>query len=111
MIDARLIRRQRRRNRLQSLLVLVGMVLIFALIAWMFLGRTGLITVLGLGLVIWLLQPRVPTSWILRMYRAVPLPERNAPDLHRALATLSQRAGLSEVPQLYYIPKIGRAHV
>src|SRR5699024_4857733 len=104
MIDARLIRRQRRRNRLQSLLVLVGMVLIFAFIAWMFLGRTGLITVLVLGLIIWLLQPRVPTSWILRMYRAVPLPERNAPDLHRAIATLSQRAGLSEVPQLYYIP-------
>lgn len=104
MIDSRLIRRQRRRNFFQGLLILTGMALIFAVIAWMFLGTTGLVTVLVIGLVLWVLKPRVPTSWLLRMYRAVPIPARNAPGLHRAIATLSERAGLSQVPQLYYVP-------
>lgn len=104
MIDSRLIRRQRRRNRLQGLLVLAGMVIIFAFIAWMFLGTNGLITVLVVGLVLSLIRPRVPTSWVLGIYRAVPIPQRNAPELHRAVATLSERAGLSRVPQLYYVP-------
>lgn len=104
MINSRLIRRQRIRNGLQGLLVLAGMAIIFALIAWMFLGLTGLVTVLVIGLVLALIRPRVPTSWVLSMYRAVPLPERNAPGLHNAVSTLSKRAGLKRTPQLYYVP-------
>lgn len=104
MIDTKLIRRQRCRNRLQGLLVILGMAVIFALIAWMFFGLSGLMTVLIAGLALWLIQPRVPTTWMLRMYQAVPVPRHNAPGLHHAVATLSQRAGLRNVPQLYYVP-------
>lgn len=104
MIDTRVQRRQRARNLLQGLVLLGGMVVIFALIAWMFLGTTGLLTVIVLGVVLSLLRPRVPTSWMLRMYRATPLSGRDAPRLHRAVATLAERAGLSRTPQLYYVP-------
>ncbi len=104
MINTRVQRRQRLRNRLQGLMLLAGIVVIFAIIAWMFLGTTGLLTVVVVGGALSLLRPRVPTSWVLRMYRAVPLSEDVAPHLHRAIAALSERAGLARTPQLYYVP-------
>lgn len=103
-IDARVQRRQRLRNRLPALALLAGMVVVFAVVAWVLLGPSGLVTILVVGVTLTLFRPRVPTSWVLRMYRATPLPERYAPQLHRTLDTLSERAGLRRTPQLYYVP-------
>ena len=104
MIDARIRRRQKVRNALQGLAMLTGMVLIFALIAWMFFGSSGLIVIVGVGLVLALVRPKVPPRWVLQMYGAQPLPARSAPDLHRAVAILAERAGLPQMPRLYYVP-------
>lgn len=104
MIDARIRRRQKVRNALQGLAMLTGMVLIFAMIAWMFFGSSGLLVIVGVGLVLALVRPKVPTSWVLQMYGAQPLPARAAPDLHRAVAILADRAGLAQMPRLYYVP-------
>jgi len=83
--------------------MLAGMVVIFALIAGMFFGSSGLIVIVGVGLLLALVRPKVPTNWVLQMYGAQPLPPQAAPDLHHAVATLAERAGLSHVPRLYYV--------
>jgi len=103
-IDPRVRRRQRLRNALQGVALLGGMVLVFAVIATLFFGRTGLLTVVVTGIVLALVRPRVPTTWVLRMYGAHPLPAHAAPGLHRAVAELARRAGLRRPPRLYYVP-------
>lgn len=103
VIAPRVRRRQRLRNALQGLALLTGMVLVFAVIAWLFFGGTGLITVVVAGVVMGLLRPRVSPGWVLRMYGARPLPVQATPDLHRAVAQLAHRAGLRRAPRIYYV--------
>lgn len=102
-IDPRVRRRQRLRNALQGLALLTGMALVFAVIAWLFFGGTGLLAVVLAGLVLGLVRPRVPTGWVLRMYGARPLPAHAAPGLHRAVAVLAEQAGLRRPPRIYYV--------
>lgn len=97
-------RRQQRRNRVQGILLLGGMVATLALCAWLLFGRTGVLWMLGLGVVALAVRPRMRPDWVLRMYRATPLPGHVAPDLHYLVATLAQRAGLPRTPALYYVP-------
>jgi heat shock protein HtpX len=97
-------RRQRRRNRLHGALLLTGMVGTLALCAWLLFGRQGVVWVLLLGLGTLAVRPRMRPAWVLRMYRARPLPASAAPDLHRLLAVLAGRAGLPRAPALYYVP-------
>jgi heat shock protein HtpX len=97
-------RRQRRRNRIQGLLLLGGMVLTLALCAWFIFGGDGVLWVVLFGVGALALRPRMRPDWVLRMYRARPLHPSAAPDLHRVVATLAQRAGLPRTPVLYYVP-------
>ena len=41
---------------------------------------------------------------ILRMYNALPLSQHDAPSLHNLVFAITQRAGLKQMPQLFYIP-------
>lgn len=97
-------RRQQRRNQVQGILLLGGMVATLAVCAWLLFGTTGVLWMLVLGAVILAVRPRMRPDWVLRMYRAAPLPTRVAPDLHSLVAALAQRAGLPETPALYYVP-------
>jgi heat shock protein HtpX len=97
-------RRQRARNAVQGLLLVSGMIATVVVLAWLVLGRTGLFWVLPFGVFLLLLRPRISQAWLLSMYRARPLPQYAAPELHRLLRVLSQRAGLRRAPALYYVP-------
>jgi heat shock protein HtpX len=97
-------RRQRRRNRLHGVLLLTGMVGMLALCAWLLFGGQGVAWVLALGLGTLALRPRMRPAWVLRMYRARPLPASAAPDLHHLLEVLAGRSGLPRPPALYYVP-------
>lgn len=97
-------RRQQRRNRVQGLLLLSGMVLTLALCAWLIFGGGGVFWVLLVGVGTLGLRPRMRPDWVLRMYRARPLPVAAAPELHRLVASLARRAGLPRPPALYYVP-------
>ena len=41
---------------------------------------------------------------MLSLYGARPLPEAAAPQLHRIVRVLAERAGLLAAPALYYVP-------
>lgn len=100
----RIRRRQRSRNRAQGVLLLGGMVLTLALCAWLLFGGDGVVWVVLLGLGSLALRPRMRPDWVLRMYRARPLPPAAAPDIHRLLDVLAARANLPTTPRLYYVP-------
>jgi heat shock protein HtpX len=58
--------------------------------------------VLGAGGLV--LRPRMRPEWVLRMYRARPLPVAVAPNVHQMVQTLAAHAGLPRAPTLYYVP-------
>ncbi len=103
-VDARDLRRQRRRNARQATALLAGMISGLALAAWLLAGAQGLIAVAIAGAVLIAVRPQVPPAVVLRLYGAVPLPAHAAPDLHRLVAALADRAGLPSTPRLHYVP-------
>lgn len=86
------------------MLILGGMVFVLALCAWFLFGTRGVVWAVVLGVVTLAWHPRVRPEWVLRMYRARPLPEAVAPDLHLLIGRLARRAGLPSAPTLYYVP-------
>jgi heat shock protein HtpX len=97
-------RRQQRRNRVQGVLLLGGMVLTLGLCAWLLFGNEGLLWAVVLGVGGLVLRPRMRPEWVLRMYRARPLPVAVAPNVHQMVQTLGAHAGLPRAPTLYYVP-------
>jgi heat shock protein HtpX len=97
-------RRQQRRNFLQALLLLGGMVLTLGLCAWLLFGVRGIVWTVVLGVAVLTLRPRMSPEWVLRMYRARPLPVAASPQLHQMVEILAARAGLPRAPALYYVP-------
>jgi heat shock protein HtpX len=96
--------RHKARNLLHSVLLIGGMAGIVALCAWTIWGGAGLVwafAAVALGLA---LTPSIPSSMILSLYRAVPLPREAAPELHAVVDELAARAALEERPKLYYLP-------
>jgi heat shock protein HtpX len=103
-LDAAEQRRHKRRNLLQSVLLVGGIVGLLALCGWLLFGPDG---VLGLGLgaaLAMALAPRVSPQMVLRLYHAQPLTPERLPTLHAVLERLAERAGLERTPTLYYVP-------
>ncbi|HLW27438.1 MAG TPA: zinc metalloprotease HtpX [Kiloniellales bacterium] len=97
-------RRHRRRNLLQSLLLLVGMGLLLAVCALLLLGPTAsLWAALGWLLAV-LLGPRLEPAAALAMLGARPIARHQFPRGYAILDQLSRRAELPQVPTLYHMP-------
>lgn len=92
------------RNRIHSLVLSTGMVILCSFLGWSILGMFGVV-LLGIAVTLLLLiGPNVSPQLILKMYRATPITEHEAPALTELVRVLSQRAGLSRIPKLFYIP-------
>ena len=92
------------RNRLQSIMLFGGLVLLCSLVGWLIWGTAGLVWLGILTCFILLVGPRVSPSLVLRMYHARRLTDWDAPVLIRMTRDLARQAGLSFVPALFYIP-------
>lgn len=102
-LDAAEQSRHKRRNLLQSVLLVGGMVGLLALCGWLLFGPQG---ILGLGLVAALtlaLAPKVSPQMVLRLYSARPLAPEQLPAVFNVLARLTERGGLERMPRLYYV--------
>lgn len=97
-------RRQRLRNLLQGVLLVVGMALVSGFVVWVVIGPGGLVWVAVLAAVTILARPRVSPSVVLRMYGARQLPRSAVPDLYQLVDELGRRAGLPERVTLHYVP-------
>lgn len=96
--------RHRLRNVLHSLLLVVGLILLCATLGWFIWGGQGFLIIGTTALLFVLFGPQVSPRLVLRMYRARPLTDANAPRLVAVARELARRASLPRVPQLYYIP-------
>ncbi len=92
------------RNRLQTALLLGALALVLGILAWLLLGKYGVLGVLVLVAVMYAVAPKVSPKVVLRMYRGVELERRQAPALFDITERLSGRAGLEHTPKLYYLP-------
>ena len=92
------------KNQAHSVLLFAGMLLLCSVLGWLIFGLLGVL-VLGVSMSLLLLvAPFVSPQLILKMYRARPLSEREAPGLYRELRSLAARAGLHRTPPLFYVP-------
>ena len=91
-------------NTFHTVLLFAGMVTLLAVLGLSFAGVRGLLWAGALSVPFLLLGQRLSPRIILRMLGARPLSAHEAPGLHRLVRGLAQRAHLSRVPQLYYMP-------
>ena len=98
------LQRQKARNLIQSMLLVVTMSLFCGYLAWLVGGPGLALFTLALVILGYQFNPALSPHLILRLYRGRPLTPREAPELYRVLEQLAHRAGLPATPTLYYIP-------
>jgi heat shock protein HtpX len=110
-------RRHRRRNQLQSAVLLGGMVGLLALCGLASFGVEGLVGMALGGALALSFSPTLSPTLVLRLYRARPIEVEALPELHRILTELTRRAELTTPPRLFYVPSsmlnafaVGGAH-
>lgn len=102
-IDPQTRDRYRRRNRLQTLLLALGAVLLLAACAYTLAGLQGVVwAAVGGGLSIFLATSLSP-QMVLGLYGARELSAHEFPQAHRIVRLLSERAGLASPPRLYRV--------
>ena len=74
-----------------------------ALVGLLVFGWWGLAIALAAVVMVATVGLQVPTSWVMRLHGALPLPAWRAPGLHHMVAELAARAGVP-APVLYSIP-------
>ncbi|HET6487857.1 MAG TPA: zinc metalloprotease HtpX [Spirochaetia bacterium] len=75
-----------------------------ALLAWSLFGGPGLLWGAGAAVLALLVTPRISPPAALRMYGGRRLSAYQAPQILGLVQELSQRAGLENVPRVYYLP-------
>lgn len=103
-MDAGRAQTHRLTNTLQSLVLLGGMGVLLLLLGYTLAGAIGAWLAAGVGLLTLILSPRIAPSVIMRLYGGRPIEWGELPEVQKALTTLSERAGLSTPPTLYYVP-------
>jgi heat shock protein HtpX len=86
------------------LLLLGGMVALLSACGWILAGPQGIVWALIAGGLSLLFSPRVSPKLVLRLYRARPLHPTELPAVYQVLTRVCERAGLPQVPVLYYVP-------
>lgn len=94
----------RRRNVLQSIVLVSGMALLMSVCAAILWGWIGVLWGLATAALSFAIGPNVSPQMVMRMFRARPLDRREAGQLGEMLEALSARAGLPDTPRLNLIP-------
>lgn len=94
----------RLRNFLQSIVLLGGLALLLVLLGWSFAGSYGVVWAFFIGILPFLLTVRLFPLLTLKMYGARLLANHEAPELHRIVTEICDRASLTASPTLCYIP-------
>lgn len=94
----------RRQNYLHSVLLLIAMLGLLALIGWLVIGPEGLFLALAIVVLIVISGPRVSPHFILHLYQAQLIHPAQAPQLYDIYYKLADKAGIKDIPPLYYLP-------
>lgn len=96
--------RRKLTNLAQSILLLAGMAALLGALGWVLGGSVGMIWTLVLAVGLLSFSPRLSPRLLVRLYGAWEISPRQAPALFEVMEALAARAGLSNVPRLYYLP-------
>lgn len=91
-------------NYLQTLLLVLMLLAILAISGQLLFGDSGLWAALGVGLFALMVEPGAAARLTLRLYKARPLAPAEVPRLFELVRILARRAGITSMPQLYYVP-------
>lgn len=96
--------RHKWRNRLHTVLLAGGSLVLLAACAYVFAGLAGIFwaALLG-GMSLWM-SARISPDLVLRLYKARRLSPEDFPEGHRILRQIVARADLPALPELYYVP-------
>jgi heat shock protein HtpX len=104
-------------NRWQTLVLAGAMALLMAVAAFTLWSWAGVVAAVVACAALRLLAPVVAPEMVMRLFRAVPIDPRGAPQLYDIRDWLAGRAGLPAAPDLYVIPSlalnafsVGRPH-
>ena len=103
MMDSQQVISHKRRNVIQSILLLGGMALLLIAMGWLIAGLTGIWFAVA-GTILLAGGQRISPHMVFHMYRARRLTPAEAPVLLRIVQLLTQRANLPATPHVYYIP-------
>lgn len=104
MLQAQVAAEFKLRNRLHSLLLMLGMAGLLGTLAYFIGGPSWTWMALLVAVSLYLFMPQLSPELLLRTYRARPIPYVQAGALYDVLQIISRRAGLPAVPVLYYLP-------
>lgn len=104
MMDIKRIKFHKLINRFQMLILFLAMTALLGTTGWVIAGWTGVQCALILASLSWVFSPSLPSSFIMRLYRARPVSAHQLPALYQVSNLLAQRAGLKRPPVLYLLP-------
>lgn len=96
--------RHRVRNLLQTAVIMAALFVLLLAMAWLFAGTPGIIMICIIAIPALVIGGKHAPAMVLRMYSATPLTRGQAPVLAGLVEELAGRAGLTDLPSLYYIP-------
>ncbi len=97
----------RLRTGLMTAGIFAAMVAVLYFCSSLVIGDDGLLVAAAVAVFLLALTANPPAGLVMRLSRAVPIPPRDARDLHAAVAELSRRAGLAVTPTLWWLPSPG----
>lgn len=103
-MDNGLFLRHRIRNLFQTLLLIAGLGLLLGYLAWVIGGMPFAMAAFAVVLFTYAFNPILSPRLVLRLFRGRELHYEDAPRLYMIFESLADRAGLSHVPRLFYIP-------
>jgi len=98
------VRFHRLMNRFQVLLLFLAMAALLGITGGIIAGMPGVKFALIAAFISWLFTPSLSSSFVMRLYRAQPMPARRFPELYHISNVLAQRANLNRAPDLYLLP-------
>jgi heat shock protein HtpX len=88
----------------QSFVLLSAMGGFLALLGWLLWGTDGILILLSVGVLGVLINPAVSPRLVMRLYGAQPVAPQQIPALWTAIKSLTRRAELPNLPELYCVP-------
>lgn len=92
------------KNLFHTFALLTVMASMMGAAGWIFAGKTGLAVLSGLTLAGLLFSPKLPSSYIMKLYRARPVAPYEMPGLYQMLKQIARNAKLPRIPRIYYSP-------
>ena len=92
------------RSTLLAFLLVGGLLLLMLFCGWLYAGTSGAVITTVLGAIALMLMRKVSPQFFLLLSGARSIDSEDMPALFGIIATLCRRAGIAQVPSLYFLP-------